>query len=224
MNKILKHLKKNWIRHGFETLAVLLGVLAAFTLNSWYEGRKDRLLEREYSRNINQEFKMNRVQFEERLETFRGISESCFELGSKFPITVSTWDSTKLILLQGVWGGATFDPSQSSVNSLIQVSSVDIIRDASLRNLLLSWSSTLEDWKEEEVWMQDALDELGTWMTKNTDGFDDHKLMNPDLLFELQNLIQARCYWQDFIINNVETQNLINHMDSIIILTEPYVE
>jgi hypothetical protein len=42
MKKILKHLKENWIRHGFETLAVLLGVLAAFALNDWNEQRKDK--------------------------------------------------------------------------------------------------------------------------------------------------------------------------------------
>ena len=42
MKKILTHLKENWIRHGFETLAVLVGVLTAFALNSSYEGRKDR--------------------------------------------------------------------------------------------------------------------------------------------------------------------------------------
>ena len=40
IKKILGHLKENWIRHGFETLAVLIGVLAAFTLNNWNENRK----------------------------------------------------------------------------------------------------------------------------------------------------------------------------------------
>lgn len=40
MKKILKHLKKNWIRHGFETLVVIVGVLIAFTLSDWNENRK----------------------------------------------------------------------------------------------------------------------------------------------------------------------------------------
>ena len=47
MNKILKHLKENWIRHGFETLVVVAGVLIAFTLNSWNENRIERTKERE---------------------------------------------------------------------------------------------------------------------------------------------------------------------------------
>ena len=42
IKRIFAHLKENWIRHGFETLAVLVGVLAAFTLNNWNEIRKER--------------------------------------------------------------------------------------------------------------------------------------------------------------------------------------
>jgi hypothetical protein len=35
MKKIINHLKENWIRHGFETLVVTVGILGAFTLNNW---------------------------------------------------------------------------------------------------------------------------------------------------------------------------------------------
>jgi len=40
MKKVIDHLKGNWIRHGFETLVVIIGVLGAYTLNNWNEGRK----------------------------------------------------------------------------------------------------------------------------------------------------------------------------------------
>ena len=45
MKKILEHLRKNWIRHGFETLVVVVGILVAFTLSNWKEERKARVLE-----------------------------------------------------------------------------------------------------------------------------------------------------------------------------------
>jgi hypothetical protein len=38
--KIIKHFKGNWIRHGFETLYVIVGILVAFSLNDWNENRK----------------------------------------------------------------------------------------------------------------------------------------------------------------------------------------
>jgi hypothetical protein len=40
MKKIIKHLRKNWIRHGFETFVITIGILIAFALNNWNESRK----------------------------------------------------------------------------------------------------------------------------------------------------------------------------------------
>jgi len=40
MKKIINHLKENWIRHGFETLVVTVGILGAFALNNWNEERR----------------------------------------------------------------------------------------------------------------------------------------------------------------------------------------
>ena len=40
MMKIMKGFKGNWIRHGFETLYVIVGILVAFSLDDWNESRK----------------------------------------------------------------------------------------------------------------------------------------------------------------------------------------
>ena len=33
--RIFKHLRSDWFRYGFETLAVIVGILAAFALENW---------------------------------------------------------------------------------------------------------------------------------------------------------------------------------------------
>ena len=38
--KIINHFKENYIRHGFETLYVIVGILVAFSLDDWNESRK----------------------------------------------------------------------------------------------------------------------------------------------------------------------------------------
>ena len=40
MNRILKILKENWIRYGFETMVVTVGILGAFSLESWKDKRQ----------------------------------------------------------------------------------------------------------------------------------------------------------------------------------------
>ena len=41
MMKIFEHLKTDWFRYGFETLAVIVGILSAFAIDSWDEERKE---------------------------------------------------------------------------------------------------------------------------------------------------------------------------------------
>ena len=37
--KIIKHLRSDWFRYGFETIAVIVGILVAFSLENWKETR-----------------------------------------------------------------------------------------------------------------------------------------------------------------------------------------
>jgi len=38
--KILNHFRSDWFRYGFETIAVIVGILVAFALENWNEDRK----------------------------------------------------------------------------------------------------------------------------------------------------------------------------------------
>jgi len=51
-NFILKHLTENWIKYGFETLVVTVGILGAFALNNWNENRKQEILETQYLKGL----------------------------------------------------------------------------------------------------------------------------------------------------------------------------
>lgn len=45
--KILNHLRTDWFRYGFETLAVVVGILSAFALENWRDSQQVRKEERE---------------------------------------------------------------------------------------------------------------------------------------------------------------------------------
>ena len=47
MRKIISHFKENWIRYGFETFVIIIGILGAFFLNNWNENRKARTIEKQ---------------------------------------------------------------------------------------------------------------------------------------------------------------------------------
>lgn len=50
--KILKHLRTDWFRYGFETLAVVVGILVAFALESWGDTQKVKKEEHEILVNL----------------------------------------------------------------------------------------------------------------------------------------------------------------------------
>jgi len=50
--KILKHLRSDWFRYGFETLAVIVGILIAFALESWNDSQKVKKEEHEILVNL----------------------------------------------------------------------------------------------------------------------------------------------------------------------------
>jgi hypothetical protein len=52
MWKFLKILKENWIKYGFETLVVTVGILGAFALESWRETRQEEKELREVYKTI----------------------------------------------------------------------------------------------------------------------------------------------------------------------------
>jgi len=50
--KVFKHLKTDWFRYGFETLAVIVGIMIAFALESWGDTQKIKKEEHEILVNL----------------------------------------------------------------------------------------------------------------------------------------------------------------------------
>jgi len=66
--KAIKHLKKNWIKYGFETFVVIVGILIAFALSNWNENRLQRKLEMQYLKRLVIDLKADSVYYEGRVK------------------------------------------------------------------------------------------------------------------------------------------------------------
>lgn len=55
--KFLKHLKANWFRYGFESLAVIVGILAALALENWNSTQQVKKEEQEILTNLYSDLK-----------------------------------------------------------------------------------------------------------------------------------------------------------------------
>ena len=62
--KIIKHLRSDWFRYGFETLAVIVGILAAFALENWRDSLEEKKEEHEILVNLLNDLKEAKSQSE----------------------------------------------------------------------------------------------------------------------------------------------------------------
>jgi len=228
MKRILTTLSQKWAEYLLEILVITFGILFAFALNNWNEDRKNQKLEAAFLSDINQEFKGNKSEFDKILKIRTSILEMCGKVESLRPLTIQNWECLKP-MIQKLLRAPTFDPSQSSLESLINSSSIDIIKNNTLKKVLLSWSKIVADRKEEENYYMEINHTCYDWLRLNTD-VATLNLINSDHLFVFQNLLQANCTYVNLLVNSNpssgrnESEELANAIDSIISLTEPYAE
>ena len=64
MRKIISHFKENWIRYGFETAVIVSGIIIAFSLNNWNEGRKTKNIEVKILKELKSDLEANYKEIE----------------------------------------------------------------------------------------------------------------------------------------------------------------
>ena len=117
-----------------------------------------------------------------------------------FPLTSIPEPAVLDSLSDYMWksfGGYTFNPSQTSINALINTSSFDIISNDELSNLLISWNDLVKDYQEEEKYAKDfAINDYEHFFSKH---FTWNLKFNEDSRNDLNALLSSEF---DYLIHN----------------------
>ncbi len=231
MKKILETINRKWAEYLLEIIVIMIGILGAYALNNWNEERKNRHQETDYLKAINEEFKKNKEQFDYLVEIRSDICNTCDKIATMAPITVANWDSIYFYYNSSIYLTPRFAPSTSSIESLINNASFDIIRSDSLRSLLIEWDNIYNDWKEEENDAIQSAFNVRKWIEDNVkmhwtdNNLGTSTIINFEKLYVLQNLIQVRCGFANYILQGDqnfenETVRLKEAIDRIILLSQ----
>tara|TARA_R110001632_G_C11330910_1_gene416512 strand:+ start:1142 stop:1828 length:687 start_codon:yes stop_codon:yes gene_type:complete len=213
-----------------EILLVMVGILLALQVNNWNEQRKNSALEKNYLKDVHLEFKANKIQFEKTLNTYHEQLTLSDSLSKMFPITDENWPSL-YSNYNRVFRRSSFDPSSSSINVLINSGKVDLIKNDSLKKLLLAWNNQFEDYKEEENELQ-HLDDVRFDIILNEPSFDKvNGVVSPlsaELKIKLVKLMKRRRLKLSLVTSrwqlNQESKELMSSIDAIISMTSQYLE
>lgn len=83
MKKIIETLKKKWAEYLLEIIVITFGILLAFGLNNWNEGRKNDKLQKEYLTRLVQDFEQDLEDLESVTEAIDFIIVLCVDALAK---------------------------------------------------------------------------------------------------------------------------------------------
>ena len=209
-----------------EILLVVIGILIALQINNWNEQRKNGLKEAVLLKQINRDFRSNKVQLDSiKLYHIRAL-EGCDALMKIMPFKEerSTIDSLIKYSPQ-IFNIKTFNPSNGSVEALISSSTFDLIQNDSLRNLLVSWKDVYKDYYEEEQYARDLqIWEIQPFFRNKVNFLNPYSDSNLKVLStpKMLNLWVDKRQSISEILNSIRDERLELYIDEIIRLTEDY--
>ena len=214
-----------------EIVLVMIGILLALQVNNWNSNRIEKKKEANYIENINKQFQLNRAQLDSVTLNHQKVYSNATKIINLMPIDIKTVNKDSLsFYITGTFYSYTFNPQQSTVNSLTNTSSFEIISNLELRELLQKWEELVKDYQEEEIsFKKYFLDSYIPYFKNhisfvnffnNTNIFDDS---NVDYSFlsslEFQNMIAIQKRFVSNIILDTEIIEVNETINRIIELT-----
>ena len=143
-----------WARFGFEGALIVISILAAFSIDSWWSVRQLEAEEQTTLAQLKLEFETNAVLLarkQERIGWIKEAAESLLEVtGPDYDDkNVDIEDINRSIYAIKFW--STYDPQSGVLSGLTQSGKLGLIRSDRLRNALAGWPAKVQDTAENEI-------------------------------------------------------------------------
>jgi len=143
--KALKHLKKNWIKYGFETFVVIVGILIAFALSNWNENRLQRKLEMQYLHRLVNDLKADSNYYDKRVTKSEIIIENHRDVIRKMYQIQNNFEEAR-----DLWSRINFDSEQLTTQNVTYIEitnsgNVDILKNEELKEAIISYYKKTEE-------------------------------------------------------------------------------
>ena len=207
-----------------EIFLVVVGILIALQINNWNEYRKDRTKEKALLDELNKDFKANLNQFNSikirHITAFEGAVKFKQYINAPDPLLVR--DSIAKYYFQA-FNGATFNPSNSVIESMISSGEYQLIQNDSLRNYIISWKDALEDYLEDEKLSDDLWkDHIEPFLLENGDLANLGNLKNFEMITtqKFKNLLERHIFYMNNLMNTINQGILESNLEGIIRLSK----
>lgn len=229
-NKIrIKLIDANKVKKYFlyaigEIVLVVIGILIALQINAVNDEKKKRIKEATLLKELHKDFLKNKNQFDK----VKIDHVNAFKAAQNMMKYLPTNNDNKRMLKVGELLSAsvrvpTFNPSNSTVESIINSSSFNVIQNDTLRAYLISWKDVLLDYQEEENNAFKFIQtQLNPYFVENSDMIERGNKMNITMVssVKFQNLMTLNLLHQMYIVNAIKNEPIEKTLTEIIRLTK----
>ena len=135
-----------------EVLLIVIGILAAFWIDTWNEERQEKEREQFYLSGLKEEFRLSLLKLDTLIAVNRTSYRTAEELLRRIPQAESADQETEIskMLLQAFSYELAYNPNNSLLKELINSGRLETLSDPRLRHHLTSWESFLESIHQQE--------------------------------------------------------------------------
>ena len=223
-NLLMENKTGKYLKYAIgEIVLVMIGILLALQVSDWNQERKDRISERKLLDNIHRDFVQNKVSFDSLKAIHYRALDGLEKLVVLFPLNSDTLKYAAYLKYNFIQG-MTYNPYSSSIESVVNSNSIQLIQDENLQKYLVSWKDVFLDYKEEENAYYDYLNNfLWPYYRDVFDYTQKDTAMNLAArnTIKFQNMIITRRNYIRGVIKAIEEEPIENHINEIIRLTQP---
>jgi hypothetical protein len=178
-----------WVDAFRDLLIVVVGILVALWLESWWQERQDRREERQILSSLGVEFRTNAAEVENRIRTWRNTRRNRIDTHARMggPSTEEALASLEAVLRRpdalpdddSNGGFFFFDPRHGQLTSVINSGKLGLISNRELRAKIADWPTMIEDhdW-DEQAWITHEGDNLYPALRRHFAMWEDSRFDN----------------------------------------------
>jgi hypothetical protein len=190
-----------------DLVVVVVGILAALYLESWWQDRQDRAEENLLLDGLRTEFVANKSQLTQKMSVWSDIIIAANVAQQLMGKNGAELDPTKVVqAFQGTNSMQFFDPRTGQLSSLISSGKLGLIENAELRAKIADWPSLVEDLNvEREIAMLTVTTEYRSRLESYLSPVDDGPFEN-----RIEELLSDREIYNDLFGTRLNMQRSVD--------------
>jgi len=138
-NKASKHLKKNWIKYGFETFVVIVGILIAFGLTNWNENRLENIKEINYLERLAKDLQADTNYYNDRIASSEFVITYHQEFIRKIYLNQENFKEVEDLFSPLTWNSQLLTTQNATYIELTSSGNLDILRNQDLKERIIQY-------------------------------------------------------------------------------------